>query len=103
MKPSDKTLANLLFAIKEGLDITAGFDLGLSLAQLAELLLFLQKKGYCVRDSSKYHLTEKGHELLNRVPPILVKHTSLIEPSFKDKVVRMHPEEVYIPNRPPNK
>ncbi len=101
--PSDKLLANLLFAIKEGLDITASFELGLSLAQLAELLPFLQKEGYCVRDSGRYHLTEKGDALLKRVPPALAKHTSLIEPSFKDKVVRMHPEEVYVPNKPPNK
>lgn len=102
-KPSDKILANLLFAIKEQLDISASFDLGLSLAQLAELLQYLQKEGYCTRDGGRYHLTEKGNELLSRVPPVLAKHTSLIEPSFKDKVMKVLPEDVYIPNKPPSK
>lgn len=100
-QPSEKILSSLLFAIREGLDISISLELGLSFAQLAEIIIYSQKEGFCERADNRYYLTPKGLELLSRVPPLLKREKRSVEPSFKDKVLKVSLETIYIPRKSP--
>lgn len=97
----DKTASSILYLIKNNLDVSYGLDIGISIIQAPSVLAFLLQKGLCERSEQNLKVTALGEALLQQTPPRVKVTKKKLEPLFGKKILRLLPDQVYIPEKEP--